>query len=210
MVLLVAMLAWGWFERLEDQVVPKNFGVVEEGSLYRSGGMSPHQLREKIEEHGIRTVVDFGGYRWGSVEQRAVFNVLDDLGVEHHRLPLKGDGTGDPNMYVAALRLMTDESKRPMLVHCAAGAQRTGACFILYRTHVQGWEKERAIAESAVFKHDPEDNPRMLPYVEAWEDEIIEAFEDPDSGPIAYEPGAWMEEAGAEDDGAGDAAASGQ
>ena len=46
-----------------------------------------------------------------------------------------------------ALRLLSDESQGPFLVHCQHGADRTGLVVAMYRIVFQGWTKEDAIAE---------------------------------------------------------------
>ncbi len=49
---------------------------------------------------------------------------------------------------IKALRLIIAAEKRgPVLVHCQRGADRTGAVMAMYRVVVQGWPKDKAIAE---------------------------------------------------------------
>ncbi len=48
---------------------------------------------------------------------------------------------------VAFLRLVTDPTRQPVLVHCQHGADRTGTMCALYRMVVQGWTKEEALRE---------------------------------------------------------------
>ena len=85
-------------------------------------------------------------------------------------------GRGNPNAYVEALRIITDPASQPVLVHCAAGAQRTSACIVLYRELVQGWPRERAMPEAYAHDHNPAKNPHLTPYLDANEARIAEAF----------------------------------
>jgi tyrosine-protein phosphatase SIW14 len=167
-------------------LVPKNFGVVEEGVLYRSGELTTAALAAVVEDHAIRTVIDFGAHDNDPDDERREQRTAEVLGVERHVLNLYGDATGDPNRYAEALRLMTDPDAQPVLVHCAAGAQRTGCAVALYRSLVQGWDDDRALAEAGDYRHDPEDNPRLPAMYHAWREEIGRAFRE--GGTIEYDP----------------------
>ncbi|USN99998.1 MAG: tyrosine-protein phosphatase [Phycisphaeraceae bacterium] len=175
---MAALLAWFAVEGVVPNLVPKNFGVVAEGRVYRSGELTPEALRSVIESRGIRTIVDFGAFDHDPAGERREQSVADSLGVERRVLYLSGDGTGDPNRYVEALRLMTDASAQPVLVHCAAGAQRTGCAVALYRNVVEGWNDQRALDEATKYRHDPSENPRMPEMYHRWRDEIAGALRD--------------------------------
>ena len=163
-VIAVAITAavWVWEVSAEPNLFPKNFGVVEPGEIYRAGELTPAATRSVVEQHGIDLIIDFGAHDLGSVEERRTADVARSLGVERIRLPLFGDATGDPNRYVDALRLMADPEVGTVLIHCAAGTQRTGCATALYRSIIQGWSDERAIAEAEVFRWDPDDEGSKL------------------------------------------------
>lgn len=167
-------------------VVPKNFGVVEEGVLYRSGELTTTALASVVRERGIRTIVDFGAHDHDPDDERREQRTAEILGVDRHVLNLNGDATGDPNRYAEALRIMSDPDAQPILVHCAAGSQRTGCAVALYRSLVQGWDDGRALAETTEYRHDPEDNPRLPRMYRAWKAEVGRALES--GAPIPYTP----------------------
>ena len=48
---------------------------------------------------------------------------------------------------VRFLQMATDPKRKPMLLHCQHGADRTGTMCALYRIVVQGWSKDEAIRE---------------------------------------------------------------
>ncbi len=161
---------------IRPQVVPKNFGVVQEGTLYRSGDLTPAATRRVVEERHVRTIIDLGAYDGDVVGERIASQTAEALGVERRVFRLEGDGTGNPNAYVEALRIMTDPAKQPVLVHCSAGSQRTGACVLLYREIVQGRPIPGEMEEAYAHGHDPRRNTRMKPYLEEWHTKIGEAF----------------------------------
>jgi protein tyrosine/serine phosphatase len=161
---------------LHPDVSPKNFGVVEPGRLYRSGGLTPAAMEKVITERGIRTIVDLGAFDKDPVGERLAHRTALAMGVERRVFRLEGDGTGNPNAYVEALRIITDPAKQPVLVHCSAGAQRTSGCIVLYRQLVQGWSRERAMPEAYAHDHDPSDNPRLSPFLDRHQADIERAF----------------------------------
>ena len=162
-------------------LVPKNFGVVTEGRLYRSGELTTTALKSVVEAHGIRTIIDLGAHDHDPAGERREQATADLLGVRRVVLYLEGDATGDPNRYVEALRIIADESNGPVLIHCAAGAQRTGCAVALYRSIAEGWDDERALVEAEDYRHDPLDNPLMRETFHEWKDEIARSLETGDA-----------------------------
>lgn len=165
-------------------LAPKNFGVVVEGELYRSGELTPTTTARVVREHGIRTIIDLGAHEPGSAEDTRAQATADALGVARFRLPLFGDARGDPNRYAEALAIMTDPNAQPVLVHCAAGAQRTGCAVALFRHIVEDVELDDAYREAFLYRHDPDDNPHLKAMLDMWGDDIERAFRE--GGTIDY------------------------
>jgi len=172
------LAAWVVFGKngVRDQFVPRNFGVVEAGHVYRAAALTPAALKRVHDEHRIRTVIDLGGFDSDPLAERIAQRAADALGITRYAFPLSGDGTGNPNSYVAALRVLADERNHPVLVHCSAGAQRTSGCIILYRDLIQQRSDAEARAEALNFRHDPKDNPRLFKYLDDWQPQIERAF----------------------------------
>jgi hypothetical protein len=162
-LILVVVLGtiWSW-----PNVVPKNFGVVIPGKIYRSGELPPAALARVVRARGIRTVIDFGAWEPGSREERLSVLAMESLGVKRHLFWLEGDGSGDITRYLEALRLMRDPSTHPILLHCGAGSERTGCAVILYRHYFQGIDIDRAIEEARRYGHHPDRNTNFRNLVE--------------------------------------------
>lgn len=153
----------------------RNFDVVEEGVLYRSGRLEAPALRRAIQEYGFQTVLDLGGWDGDREQWQANQDVADELGVTRYALHMLGDGRANPNGYVAALRILADPANQPVLVHCASGTERTGAAVVLYRHLVQGRLIQPSYEESFEHGHQPEDY-EWIAYLADWVDEIGRAF----------------------------------
>ncbi len=174
---VVALGALAWVHLIQPNLMPKNFGVVREGQLYRAGDLTPGAFEKIAKEEGVRTVVDLGAHHPGSPGERREQQTLDALGVQRVSLRLFGDARGDPNEYVKALRVMTDPERGPVLVHCAAGAQRTGAAVAFYRMLIEGTSLDDAMLEAQQFRHDPKDNPHLREMLETWGEQIRRSLE---------------------------------
>ena len=128
----------------------RHFGVVEEGVLYRCGQPTPGELNELIEEHGIRTVVSLRGSRdaddpdeWERAERAA----CDARGVEFVTIPCNHKNPPTSAQLEQFLDLTRSPERRPVLVHCRLGQQRTMLFCGLFRVHQQGLAPEAALQE---------------------------------------------------------------
>lgn len=174
-----------YYKQIRPSLSPMNFGVVTEGEIYRSGRPTATASKRAQSEHHLKSVIDLGTYPIGSDEQHRLETTYRALGLDYHRLPLFGDGTGDPNVYAKALRMMADPANQPVLVHCGAGAQRTSGLTTLYRHIVQGEPLDEAFAESLLYRHDPENNPSLKAMLDEWAQPIATLYQS--GGLIPYE-----------------------
>lgn len=168
MVVGLAVLGGIWIAA-RDSLVPRNWGVVDEGLVYRSGQLSPNLVRPKLERLGIRTIVDLTEIDPDNPEEAAERDAACDLGVALLELPLSGDGRGEIGHYADAIAAITKAvaSESPLLVHCAAGAQRTGGVIACYRMLVQGRDVENARAEMIRYGWDPERDRVLTEFLNA-------------------------------------------
>jgi protein tyrosine/serine phosphatase len=159
---------------LRDRFIPKRWGVVEEGKIYRSGQLSQHLVKQMLESNRIQVVVDLTWDDPNEPNHQAEIAAITELGIERRLCPLLSDGTGDVHIYARAVSEVAAAARegKTVLVHCAAGAQRTGGVVALYRMLVQGKSPEFALAEMRKYKYDPERSPRLLEYVNAHVGEI--------------------------------------
>lgn len=128
----------------------RHFAVVHEGALYRCGQPTPEQLGELISRHGLRTVIALRGSRdtndpdaW-EVGERAV---CLQRGVEFVSLPCNHRNPPTRDQIEHFLSIVRDPARRPALVHCRIGQQRTGLFCALYRMHVMGMAPDDALRE---------------------------------------------------------------
>ena len=128
----------------------RHFGVVEEGVLYRCGQPSADDLETLIRTYRLRTVVSLRGVRdandpdaWEQSERA----VCASLGVEFVSLPCNHKTPPSAEQVRSFLELVRDPQRRPVLVHCRLGQQRTLLFCALYRVYVQGVSPQEALRE---------------------------------------------------------------
>ncbi len=158
---------WLWDDVIKDRVIPKRWGVVEEGSVYRSGRLSSSLVKRMLEKHHIQMILALEGEVPENKDQAAEVQAAEELGIELKRFPLGGDGTGNIEVYADAVATMATavKDKKPVLVHCAAGSQRTGGAVAFYRLLVQQRPPTSVIDEMLEYDHDPKRNPALLKYI---------------------------------------------
>lgn len=164
-ILVAAFLLWN--EVFKYRFIAKRWGVVEAGTIYRSGQLSKWMVEKTLAGHHIGVVVDLTSLETGNEHQQAELAAVRKLGIKHVRLPLLGDGTGEIGRYAEAIKVVVDceRSGIPVLVHCAAGADRTGGVFFAYRTLVQKRSPADACNEMQRYNWRPGDENPLPDYL---------------------------------------------
>ncbi|MCK4340207.1 MAG: tyrosine-protein phosphatase [Phycisphaerae bacterium] len=128
----------------------RHYGVVAEGALYRCGQPRPAELAGLIEHLSLRTVVSLRGARdvddpdgWEQAERA----VCHSRNVEFVTIPCNHKNPPTRAQVDEFLNLCRVPERRPVLVHCRLGQQRTLLFCALYRVHVAGLEPEVAERE---------------------------------------------------------------
>ena len=154
-------------EEVRPRVFPKRFGEVAQDTIFRSGRIHPDIYDSVLKEHEIDTIISLTEKKSNHDWQDQEIEIAKELGIPIHRFPLKGDGTGDPAEYEKALVKLKQEENagRKVLLHCAAGTNRTGGAIFLYRTIFEQISDERAISEMKHYDFSVKDNGHLIPYL---------------------------------------------
>lgn len=128
----------------------RHYGVVREGILYRCGQPTPTELEDLIQRLGLKTVVSLRGIRdaedpdaWEQAER----SVCDAYGVAFVPIPCNHKNPPTPEQVEQFLALCRDAGRRPVLVHCRLGQQRTLLFCALFRVHEDGLAIDEAERE---------------------------------------------------------------
>jgi protein-tyrosine phosphatase len=166
---LLGGATWLWSGVVKDRLIPKRWDVVAGHQIYRSGQLSAALVRRTLTRHGIKVIVALTAPDPQDRDQQAEEQAAATLGIQVRRFPLAGDGTGDVQQYVGAVAALIEAERqgRPVLVHCAAGAQRTGGAVAFYRLLVDRAPPADVVREMRQHGCNQRDKPRLLPYINA-------------------------------------------
>lgn len=148
LVLISGGLAF-WHYDVKNAFYPKKFGVVEPGMVYRSGRIHPWLIESVLEEHNIKVIVTLLVDVPTKAEEIAQKRAAEKLNVQIFRYPLGGAGRGKVEHYVAAIKAIVTAGRegKPVLVHCAAGVNRTGGVLAAYQLLVKRKSVDEVVAE---------------------------------------------------------------
>jgi tyrosine-protein phosphatase SIW14 len=146
----------------------RNFRIVEEGVLYRSGQLSPKGLERILDEHRIKTVITLRDSEENEaiIQQGGEPNAPPELapdyqeelfcrnrGIHYVRIsprnwssPDNGQPPVQQNLN-ELLRVLDNPKNHPVLIHCFRGVHRTGAYCAIFRMEYHRWSNEDAIQE---------------------------------------------------------------
>ncbi len=125
-----------WAQSIAMKGVP-NLHKVSDG-LYRSAQPTTSGL-ENLKKMGVTTVINLRAF--DSDQQK-----IRQTGLASEHISMKAWHPEEEDA-VRFLRIVTNSGGKSVLVHCQAGADRTGTMCAIYRIAVQGWTKEEAIRE---------------------------------------------------------------
>lgn len=106
--------------------------------LYRSAQPTAEGFK-KLAAMGIKTVVNLRSFHSDD-------DKLAGTGITCVNIPMMA-WKPEQEQVLAFLKVVSDPSKGPFLVHCQHGSDRTGTMCAIYRILVMGWTREKAIGE---------------------------------------------------------------
>jgi protein tyrosine/serine phosphatase len=112
-------------------VAEHNLHVVAAGQIYRSSRMSSEALAEVVQTHGLKSVLTLIG------TNRAEGETLQRLGAEYFVFSLS-DRHEVTDEQMEKILATIRRAPKPLLIHCKAGADRTGLVAALYHYGIEG------------------------------------------------------------------------
>ncbi len=128
-------------------IASNNFHSVVVGEVYRSAQPSAGQLADYADRYGIRTVINLRPGKFGEQWYDEEIAESDRLGLSHIDFPMSSSSVL-PKEKAMALIAVLATARKPILIHCKAGSDRTGLASALYLAAIAG--SSEAVAESQI------------------------------------------------------------
>lgn len=139
-----------------------NFGVVEDGSIYRSAQPTEADLRRLLKQ-GFKSIVSFRRETGDTTEHTLNLGFSNSLW-----LNIEDETNPTDEQAERFLDFVTDPQNWPVLVHCKVGVGRTGTMSALIRYAIDGWPMEQALKESRLYRNGVELVPSQIDWLKRW------------------------------------------
>ena len=127
-----------------------NFGIVNDGELYRSAQPSRQFLKRLIRKQKIKTIMAFV-YSIPDFEIREA--KLNNVKITHLKMSVfKGPSESDVKKFLEAVK---NKINYPILIHCSVGSDRTGLMIAIKRIEIDGWSVREAKREMLYYRNAP-------------------------------------------------------
>jgi protein tyrosine/serine phosphatase len=127
--LLALLLLGGAY--LGELQLTENFHTVVAGQLYRSGQPTAETIDEYAKAYGIKTIINLRGSNIGKSWYDAEVGEAKRLGIAHVDFGMSARRELTAAKAAELITLMKGAQK-PILIHCKAGADRSGLASALY------------------------------------------------------------------------------
>lgn len=141
-----------------------NVRTVVEGRVYRSAqiagpslrselaGVFGHDLARVVRTHRIRTVINLQGPSPDKPWYQDELSVSQRVGVKHYDVALSDQKLPPPDRLKALFEIL-DSASYPILIHCKAGADRTGLASALYLAQYGGVPPRSAVDSQLTWRY---------------------------------------------------------
>ncbi len=125
-----------------------NFYEVNEG-VYRSGQLNKYNLKYYIKHRNIKTIINLRG-KSKKQYYKDERNLAEKFKINYINYPISNKKFLDFNKTSEIVNILTNTPK-PLLIHCAGGADRTSLVSALYQYAVANESIEKAKEEFSIF-----------------------------------------------------------
>ena len=146
-IVVLLLLSAGFALYINEQ---GNFHPITEGEAYRSGQLDMDEFEYYIKKYNIRSIVNLRGENPSKPWYKEEIMFCDANNIKHYDLSLSSSKA--PNREdVRKLMDIFNNAPRPVLIHCLAGADRSGLVAAMWKVIVDKEPKEEAEKQLSLF-----------------------------------------------------------
>jgi protein tyrosine/serine phosphatase len=146
-VLLLLISTTSYFLYIEEQ---GNFHPIRPGEAYRSAQLDRDELEYYIRKYNIKSIVNLRGENPDQPWYREEKKVSAKYNVKHYDISLSASREPDEEE-IRELIEMFNNAPRPVLIHCFAGADRSGLAAAMWKVIVDKEPKSEAGKQLSIF-----------------------------------------------------------
>jgi len=150
-----------------------NFHTITEGEAYRSAQLDLDEFEYYIRKHNIRSIVNLRGENPSKSWYQEEIKFCDGNNIRHFDISLSSDKA--PNQEdMRKLMEIFHTAPRPVLIHCQAGADRSGLVAAMWKVIVNKEPKEEAKKQlSLLYGHLPIGETAVMDrFFQAWNPDV--------------------------------------
>jgi protein tyrosine/serine phosphatase len=137
----------GYFLYMEEQ---GNFHPITQGEAYRSAQLDRDELEYYINKYNIKSAVNLRGEHPDEPWYREEIQVCVENNVKHYNIALSSYREPDEAVIRNLIEIFNNAS-RPVLIHCQAGADRSGLAAAIWKVVVDKEPKSVAEKQLSIF-----------------------------------------------------------
>jgi len=127
-----------------------NFHIVAPGVM-RGSQPSEGDFRILREHYNVKTILNL---REDKTHNKKEKRQVEELGMNFINIPMNGKEKQSIEKIERCLSIISDESNKPIFVHCRSGKDRTGLIFAAYRIKYDDWDLKDALTEMFAYGFD--------------------------------------------------------
>ena len=127
-----------------------NFHPITDGEAYRSAQLDRDKLEYYIKKYNIKSIVNLRGENPGAPWYREERKVSAEYNIQHYDISLSSSRKPDEEDIQKLIEIFNN-APRPVLIHCRAGADRTGLAAAMWKIIVDKEPKSEAEKQLSVF-----------------------------------------------------------
>ncbi|AEA33166.1 phosphatase PAP2 family protein [Hippea maritima] len=132
-----------------------NFHTVENGALYRSGQLDKDELLYYIKQYHIKSIVNLRGKQQGKNWYKEEIKLSKQLNLVHIDFRLSPNKIAKPRKLIKLINIL-EKIPKPILIHCKAGADRSGLVSAIWKYYVENYPIKRSDEQlSLLYLHFP-------------------------------------------------------
>src|SRR3989344_506795 len=140
---------------------PYNFGIVDEGKIYRSGKPDKKLMKLVVDKHKIKTIISFSSKIWPAEKK-----TVTERNIKLFVIPMSSRREPTNEQIEEFLSIIDKPENYPILIHCTGGADRTGVMVAIKRIERDNWPLWQAENEMYFYRNIPFFNPTMKRFLE--------------------------------------------